>query len=124
MARILIVDDDEGHRYTARVLLEHEGFEVSEAASGTEALQAANAKPDVIVLDIHLPDLTGFDVCRRLKAMPSTAAIAVVAVTASQPGAQERLEALAAGADGYLTRPLDPAVLLATVRTLVGRLAA
>jgi CheY-like chemotaxis protein len=124
MARILVVDDDGGHRYTARVLLEHEGFEVCEAATGTEALQAANAKPDVIVLDIHLPDLTGFDVCRRLKATPSTAGIPVVAVTASQPGAQERLEALAAGADGYLTRPLDPAVLLATLRTLVSRLAA
>jgi DNA-binding response OmpR family regulator len=121
MTTILLVDDDEGHRYTWHLLLEREGFHVWEAASGTEALHAANAKPDLVVLDVHLPDVSGLEVCRRLKSAPATAAIPILSVTASHPGSQERLEALAAGADGYLTRPVDPAVLFATLRALLRR---
>jgi CheY-like chemotaxis protein len=118
---ILIVDDDEAHRYTTRLILEHAGFEVKEAATGHEALRLAEEHPDVIILDLHLPDIGGIEVCRRLKTTPQTEDINVLHVTALYPGAQERAESLAAGADGYFTRPIDPAQLLTTIQVLLGR---
>ena len=121
---ILVVDDAESLRYTTRLILQHAGFQVKEAATGQEALRLADEDPDVIILDLHLPDVAGVEVCRILKAAPGTAAIPVLHVTALYPGAEERAEALAAGADGYVTRPLDPAQLLATITTLLARRAA
>jgi len=101
---ILVVDDEESHRYTTRLMLQHAGFQVREATTGQEALQLAEEHPDVIILDLHLPDIAGVEICRILKAAPGTAAIPVLHVTALYPGAEERAEALAAGADGYVTR--------------------
>jgi DNA-binding response OmpR family regulator len=121
---ILIVDDDEAQRYTLRLLLEAAGFEVREAASGIDGLHAANAKPNLVMLDVNLPDLGGFDVCRRLKTAPATATIPVLCITTSYPGVSERMEAFAAGAAGYITRPMDPAMLVSTVRTLLRTAAA
>ena len=120
-ANILIVDDDESHRYTTRLMLEHAGFHVKEAATGQEGLRLAEEHPDVIILDVHLPDVAGIDVCRRLKSAPQTADIGVVNVTALYLGAEERAEALAAGADGYFTRPIDAAQLVATINALLAR---
>lgn len=120
-ATILIVDDDEAHRYTTRLILEHAGFEVKETATGDEALRLAAERPDVIILDLHLPDIGGIEVCRLLKTTPQTESINVLHVTALYPGAQERAESLAAGADGYFTRPIDPAQLLTTIQVLLGR---
>ena len=121
---ILVVDDEESHRYTTRLMLQHAGFQVREATTGQEALQLAEEHPDVIILDLHLPDIAGVEICRILKAAPGTAAIPVLHVTAVYPGAEERAESLTAGADGYVTRPLDPAQLLATITTLLARRAA
>src|SRR6267378_527065 len=121
---ILIVDDEEAHRYTTRLILQQASFQVKEAATGQEALQLADEDPDLIILDLHLPDVAGMEICRILKAAPRTATIPVLNVTAIYPGAQERAESLAAGADGYVTRPLDPAQLLATITTLLARRAA
>ena len=123
-ATILIVDDAESLRYTTRLILQHAGFQVKEAATGQEALRLADEDPDVIILDLHLPDVAGVEVCRILKAAPRTATIPVLHVTAVYPGAEERAESLAAGADGYVTRPLDPAQLLATIEALLARRAA
>jgi CheY-like chemotaxis protein len=118
---ILIVDDDEAHRYTTRLILEHAGFQVTETATGVEALRLAEGHPDVILLDLHLPDVDGIEVCRILKTTPQTEDINVLHVTALYPGAQERAESLAAGADGYFTRPIDPKQLLTTIQALLAR---
>jgi DNA-binding response OmpR family regulator len=123
-ATILIVDDDESHRYTTRLILEHAGFQVKEAATGEEALRLAEERPDVVILDLHLPDVAGVEICRTLKTAPQTSDIPVLHVTALYPGAEERAESLAAGADGYFTRPIDPAQLLATIEVLLARRAA
>jgi hypothetical protein len=120
-ATILIVDDDESHRYTTRLILEHAGLQVIEGATGQEALRLAEERPGVIILDLHLPDIAGIEVCRTLKTAPRTADIPVLHVTALYPGAAERAESLAAGADGYFTRPIDPAQLLATIEVLLAR---
>jgi len=121
---ILIVDDEESHRYTTRLMLQHAGFQVKEAATGEEALRLADEYPDVIILDLHLPDVPGVEICRILKTTPRTATIPVLHVTAVYPGAAERAEALAAGADGYIMRPLEPAQLLTTIKALLARRAA
>jgi CheY-like chemotaxis protein len=118
---ILIVDDDEAHRYTTRLLLEHAGFEVKETATGDEALRLAEEHPDIIILDLHLPDIAGIEICRILKTTPQTEDINVLHVTALYPGAEERSESLAAGADGYFMRPIDPAQLLTTIQVLLAR---
>jgi DNA-binding response OmpR family regulator len=123
-ALILVVDDEPSHRYTTRMMLQHGGFEVMEASAGYEALSRVGERPDLIILDLHLPDISGIEVCRVLKAAPTTATVPIVAVTAVYPGTEERREALDAGADGYLTRPLDTARLLATVRAVLARRAA
>ena len=82
---ILVVDDEESHRYTTRLMLQDAGFQVREAATGQEALQLAEERPDVVILDLHLPDIGGVEVCRILKAAPGTAAIPVLHVTAVLP---------------------------------------
>ncbi len=121
---ILIVDDEEANRYTTRLMLEHAGFAVKEAATGQEALRLADEQPDAIILDLHLPDIPGVEVCRLFKESTRTAGIPVIHVTAAYRGSEECVEALDAGADGYLTRPLDVAQLLATIETLLARRAA
>jgi DNA-binding response OmpR family regulator len=121
MPTVLVVDDDASHRYTTRLMLEHAGFEVVEAATGEEALHLAGLQPHVVLLDVHLPDADGMDLCRTLKTSRRTATIPVLHVTALYPGSAERAESLAAGADGYLTRPLDAEQLIATIQAVLGR---
>ena len=123
-ATVLIVDDEAFHRYTTRMMLQQAGFDVKEATTGQEALRLAEEHPDLILLDLHLPDMSGIDICRRLKTAPRTAGIRVVHVTAAYLGSAERREALEAGSDGYLTRPIDTAQLLATVKAVLTRRAA
>lgn len=104
---VLIVEDNDKSRKLARDVLQYGGFRTLEAGTGAEALILARvALPDVIVLDIQLPDGDGVAVLRRLRAEPATAAIPVVAVTAYAMAAdRERL--LAAGFDGYLAKPIS-----------------
>jgi CheY-like chemotaxis protein len=75
---ILFVDDDADSRLTFRWILQRAGFAVKEAASSSEALRLATERPDVVVLDVNLPDINGFEVCRRIKAHPGTSAIPVL----------------------------------------------
>jgi PAS domain S-box-containing protein len=117
---ILNVDDNDVGRYTVTRELRRMGYDVLDAGNGGDALElAGSAKPDLVVLDIHLPDIDGFEVCRRLKTDPRTASILVLHLSASYLDDVSRLKGFDSGADGYLTEPLDPAVLSATVKALL-----
>jgi len=113
---VLVVDDTPGNRYTAGRVLRGAGMRVTEAETGAEALRFAKAQPDLIVLDIRLPDMTGYDVCQRLKADPETKFIPLMYLSASYTGSADRAYGLDAGADAYLTHPIDPPLFLATAR--------
>jgi signal transduction histidine kinase len=117
--RILNVDDYRATLYARSKVLRGAGFEVLEATTGHQALEAvAGHRPQLVLLDVNLPDMSGFEVCRRIKADPATAIIQVVHMTASSGGVAEQVRGLDQGADGYLIEPLEPEVLLATVRSL------
>jgi len=116
---ILVVDDTESNRYAVSRILRQANFTVQEAATGQEALRRAAANPDLIVLDVRLPDMSGYEVCQRLKANPATATTPVLHLSASFVASEDRSEGLEYGADGYLTYPLEPRELLATVKALL-----
>jgi PAS domain S-box-containing protein len=117
---ILHVDDDEANRYVHTRMLQRAGFNVTEASTGAQALQlAAEIKPDLIVLDVKLPDIHGFEVCRQIKADPATAFIPVLHLSASFIQMEDKAEALEGGADGYLTQPVESRELIATVNALL-----
>jgi PAS domain S-box-containing protein len=119
-ARVLAVDDNEGMRYATSRTLRDAGFDVLEAGTGGEALRAARAgSADLILLDVKLPDVSGFEVCRMLKADPATAPIPLVHITATYASGEHWAHALDAGADAYLTHPVEPVVLVATIRGLL-----
>ena len=117
--RILIVDDREQNRYVLCRVLRQASYECMEASKGSEALALAATLPDVIVLDVNLPDISGFDLCRRLKSDPLTSQISILQISASMVSSESKTRALDAGADGYLVHPIDGTVLLATVRSLL-----
>jgi len=116
---ILVVDDNDDIRRLTTLQLESAGFEVDGAASGTEALARAEDRPDLIILDVMLPDIDGFEVCHRLKANARTASIPVLHLSAAYRGTRDKVHGLEGGADAYLTHPVDPDELLATVNALV-----
>jgi signal transduction histidine kinase len=116
---ILFVDDDAINRNTLAGVLRDEGFDTVEAATGGEALRLAADKPDVIILDVNLPDLDGFEVCRRIKAHPATSAIPVLHVSGHFIRTEDRAHGLEEGADAYLTKPVEPREVVATVRSLL-----
>jgi PAS domain S-box-containing protein len=117
---ILNVDDNDGARYAKSRILSRAGFEVIEAANGTQALELARASlPDLILLDVKLPDINGFEVCRQIKASPETAAILVLQTSAAAVQSIDRIRGLDGGADSYLIEPIEPAELIAHVRALL-----
>ena len=117
---ILIVDDYAGARYLRSRILSDGGYEVLEAATAEEALRLiAATRPSLIVLDVNLPDLSGMEVCRRLKQDPATAAIPVILITAAWMSEQARLEGIASGANRYLVEPVDDVSLLREVVMLL-----
>ncbi|MDZ8089858.1 MAG: response regulator [Nostoc sp. DedQUE12b] len=117
---ILHVDDNEANRYVVTRILQNAGFTVVEAASGTTGLEAvANFQPDLVILDVQLPDINGFEVCRQIKANPETAFIPVLHLSASFVQSQDKAEGLDSGADAYLVQPVEPIELLATLRSLL-----
>ena len=118
-AKVLVVDDTEGNRYSVSRLLRGAGFVVEEAATGAEALALALGQPDVVVLDVNLPDINGFEVARRLRSSAETALIPILHLSASFLREEDRAEGLDSGANYYLTHPVDPSVFIATVRSLV-----
>jgi signal transduction histidine kinase len=117
-SRILIVDDDEASRYVKAHLLRQHGHSVFEAATGRAALAIAAAEtPDLALLDVVLPDLSGIEVCRDIKSrFPN---IVVLQTSATFTGVGDRTRALAGGADAYLVEPIEPAELVATVSALL-----
>lgn len=119
-ALVLNVDDYEPGRYARTQVLQKAGFAVREAATGAEALSLTAAEgPDIVLLDINLPDINGFEVCRRLKTDPATARVPVLHLSSTFVTAGYRVIGLEGGADAYLTEPVEPPVLVATVNALL-----
>lgn len=119
MATVLIVDDEPTVVELVRVTLEDDRVSVIAATSGADALAlAAEAQPDLILLDVSLPDLSGLEVCRRLRREPSFAGSRIVMLTAAAQR-EDVNRGLAAGADEYLTKPFSPVRLLTLVEALV-----
>ncbi|MEH1954658.1 hybrid sensor histidine kinase/response regulator [Nostoc sp.] len=117
---ILHVDDNEANRYVVNRILQNAGFSVLEAATGVTGLETvANFQPDLVILDVQLPDISGFEVCRQIKANPETTFIPVLQLSASFVQSQDKAEGLDSGADAYLVQPVEPIELLATVRSLL-----
>ena len=114
--RVLVVDDQEDNRRILRDLLTSVGYEIIEAEDGEQAIIAgAVRRPDLILMDIQMPRLDGYDATRRIKADPTLRAIPVIVVTSyALSGDEER--ALAAGCDAYIAKPYSPRQLLARVR--------
>ena len=112
---ILLVEDNEDNRIIYATALRFAGYDVVEAVTGTEGVQQARAsRPDLVLMDISVPELDGWEATAVLKADPTTRHIPVIAVTAhALPGDEQR--SLAAGCDGYLAKPIPPAKLLAEV---------
>jgi two-component system cell cycle response regulator DivK len=118
---VLIVDDNEKNRKLARDVLRAAGLQTIEAATGGESIAlAAEHRPDVILLDLRLPDMDGTDVARGLRGGADTGRIPIVALTAS-PDAGRSDQLLAAGFDGYLQKPIDVRAFPGQVRSYCGR---
>jgi adenylate cyclase len=118
-ARILVVDDTPRNIKLLADLLTAKGYAVLTAESGPEALKIIQAdQPDLVLLDVVMPGMTGYEVCRRIREKPSTGILPVIMVTALDP-AGERIKGLEAGADDFLTKPINQAELLARVRSLL-----
>ena len=119
MPTILAVDDQPAALYATARVLRNAGFTVWEGTTGAEALARVRDGPDLLVLDIKLPDMTGLEVCQRIKQDPLTAGLPVLHLTATYGADAEKAAALEGGADAYLTHPVEPIVLVATVRALL-----
>jgi class 3 adenylate cyclase len=118
-AKVLVVDDTPANVKLLADLLAVKGYEVIRAASGEEALtKIATSVPDIVLLDVMMPGMNGFDVCRAIRADPRTVALPVVLVTALDASA-ERIKGLEAGADDFLSKPVNQVELLARVRSLL-----
>jgi signal transduction histidine kinase len=117
--RVLAIDDTEGNRYAVARILRGAGMQVLEAATGRDGLRLAAELPDLILVDINLPDMTGIDLVKTLRADPKTASIPMMHVSASFTAPDDQVYGLEAGADAYLTHPIDPTLFLATVRALL-----
>ena len=116
MKRILVVEDQEDNRQILRDLLNNAGYEMVEADNGEEALTAAERqRPDLILMDIQLPVLDGYEATRRLKADPKLRATPIIVITSYALSGDED-KAFAAGCDAYVTKPYSPRMLLAKIR--------
>jgi signal transduction histidine kinase len=115
---VLVVDDNPAGRYSTSRVLRSAGFEVLEAETGQEGLDRS-PHADLVVLDVNLPDMSGFEVCRRIRNDPRTRRVPVIHLSATFVKDRDKVEGLEAGADGYLTHPVEPPVLTATVKAFL-----
>jgi two-component system cell cycle response regulator DivK len=114
--RILVVEDHEENRRLLRDLLTSVGYELIEAVTGEEGLELAEAEvPELILMDIQLPGMDGYEVTRRIKGNPALRHIPIIAVTSYALSGDDQ-KALEAGCDAYVTKPFDPAELLAKIQ--------
>jgi two-component system, cell cycle response regulator DivK len=119
--RILLVEDNETIRHAFTILLEESGYEVRQAGSGGQALGVAEAsRPDLILMDLGLPDMSGLDVTRRLKSNPATRDVVVVALTGRALETDQQA-CFDAGCAGYLAKPVDTEQLLRRIPEFLGR---
>ncbi|HET9096920.1 MAG TPA: SpoIIE family protein phosphatase [Candidatus Baltobacteraceae bacterium] len=119
-ARILLVEDSDSNRYVVSTWLRRAGYDVLEAATGAEGLRLISQFPvDLAILDINLPDMTGYSICEQIKSDMRTHDVPVLHVSSTATQASDRSEGLRRGAEGYLVEPVEPEVLLATVEALL-----
>lgn len=119
MSTILVVEDNKSQREMIKGLLEGSGLRVAEATDGVEALeQIEGHRPDLIVLDIVMPRMNGYEVCRRIKADPKTQAVPVV-MCSSKGEEFDRYWGMKQGADAYIAKPFQPTELVGTVKQLL-----
>jgi PAS domain S-box-containing protein len=116
---VLVVDDNPATRYSTARVVRAAGFKTVEAGSGTEALEQVTQGVSAVVLDVHLPDMDGFEVCRVIRSRPATATLPVVHLSAAFVRNEDRVTGLNAGADGYMVHPVEPAVLVGTLQALI-----
>jgi PAS domain S-box-containing protein len=117
---ILNVDDNDGARYVKTRILQNAGFQVAEAANGTDALLLARRlTPALVLLDVKLPDINGIEVCRQIKADPGTALVLVLQTSAALTGRDDKIRGLEGGADNYLAAPIEADELIANVNALL-----
>lgn len=118
--KILVVEDTEDNRQILRDLLGMAGYDMVEAHDGAEGVaRAAEHRPDLILMDIQMPVMDGYEATRRIKANPALKAIPVIAVTSYALSGDEA-KARAAGCDGYIAKPFSPRELLAAIRKFLG----
>lgn len=119
--KILVVDDEQDIVDLISYNLSKEGYTVSTASNGTEALEIATAqKPDLVILDVMMPGMDGFEVCRSLRQNPTTTSTAIMFLTAKS-GEIDQILGLELGADDYIQKPISPRVLIARVKTILRR---
>ena len=119
LKKILVVDDTPVNVKILVDLLTLKGYETSTAASGAEALAKIEAHaPDLVLLDVMMPGMNGYEVCQKIRSNPATSILPVVMVTALYPS-QERIKGIEAGADDFVAKPINQAELLARVRSLL-----
>jgi PAS domain S-box-containing protein len=116
---LLVVDDNPATCYATSRVLRAAGFTVREAGTGGEALARVDLHTAAVVLDVHLPDIDGFEVCRTLRARPGSARLPVIHLSAARVNDADKVRGLNAGADAYITHPADPALLVATIKALI-----
>jgi len=116
---LLVVDDNPATLYSTARVLRGAGFEIVEAMSGREAIERCKPGIHLVILDVNLPDFDGFEVCRRIRSNEETARIPVIHLSATFVNDVDKVHGLDAGADGYLTHPVEPPVLVATVNAFL-----
>eukprot|EP01137_Pigoraptor_chileana_P006235 Opistho-2@50367 len=117
---ILNVDDTDAARYAKSRILTKAGFSIIEASNGGDAISMANSEhPNLILLDTRLPDINGFEVCRRLKSSPATASIAILQTSASFITLIDKINGIECGADNYLFEPIEPEELVVNIKALL-----
>ncbi|HKR96494.1 MAG TPA: response regulator [Candidatus Angelobacter sp.] len=118
-SRILLVDDRGENRYVLSRILQNAGFTVEECATGTQALEVVRTLPDAVILDVKLPDISGYEVCRGIKTDPLTKVVPVLLMSAVFVPDQTPPEMAKVGAEGYLSHPFVPSDIVEKIRNLL-----